>query len=90
MRSRWKALLLAGPLAACTSLDNQVVDADSWGDQESCRVVTKTGSRIGERSCKTGLQWRQTEIDEREARANASARTPGSVFGEFQRVDVRD
>lgn len=85
----WGVPLLA-LLFACTPLDEQAVQTDDWASQESCRVTTKTGSRIGEKACKTERQWRQAEIDEREAREDAAARTPGSVFGEYERVDVRD
>ncbi len=90
MRLTCTSLVLAGLLAACAPLDDQVTDADNWADQESCRTTTKTGSRIGEKTCRTGRQWRQREIDEREARESAAARAPGAVFGEYDRVDVRD
>ena len=76
-------------LAGCSITNEVAVDEQSWDDTTVCKVTSKTGSRVGEKTCKTGRQWRQAQIDKEEA-DKAAGSTPGTVFGDFEQVDIRD
>jgi len=83
-------------LAACTTLtaeEQAAVHAERAAETQTaeegglrCRTIRQTGSRVGNRVCRTDEDWDQMERDAQEAhdrldRGNARGSSPDQGFG---------